>query len=196
MDSKGDLWQGGRESGIWRWRFLGVDQRGVPRYATKPETSPMPAPITDLLRVEYLPETDTMYLTGQTKERPISGGEWGTAGTVVCRWDDWTKPSRKLRYVQPIPYEAGKTFMVSFAVAGQLFAVVDCKTAEVFLYDNRTGLPVGSVKPGPEVHGESGWIDIRDGIRMVRLKNGDYRIFAEEDYKGKAIVYTLRDPLR
>ena len=28
--------------------------------------------------------TDTMWLTGQTKDRPISNGEWGTAGTVAA----------------------------------------------------------------------------------------------------------------
>jgi hypothetical protein len=137
-----------------------------------------------------------MYLTGQTKERPISGGEWGTAGTVVCRYEDWSKPTRRLRYQANLPYEAGKVFMVSFAVAGDLFFAVDCKSAEVFVYDNRSGKALGSLKPGQEVFGESGWVDFRDGIRATRLRNGDYLLCVEEDAKGKSILYTLQDPLR
>jgi len=196
MDSRGDLWQGGRDTGIWRWRFEGLDENGVPNYAAKPDHEPMPAPFSDLLRTDYQPETDVMYLTGQTKDREISGGEWGTAGTVVCRYDDWSKPTRKLRYRTDLPYEAGKTFMVSFAIAGDLFAVVDCKSARVFVYDNRDGKPLGSLNPGPEVYGESGWIDFRDGLRLTRLRSGDYRIFVEEDWKGKCLVYNLVNPQR
>lgn len=195
MDTHGDLWQAGRDTGIWRWRFEGLDRKGIPKYASAPHHEPMPAPFTDLLRTDYQPETDVMYLTGQTKDREITGGEWGTAGTVVCRYDDWSKPTRRLRYRTDLPYEAGKTFMASFAVAGDLFAVVDCKSAWVFVYDNRNGKPIGCLKPGAEVHQESGWIDFCDALRLTRLRSGDYEIFAEEDFKGKCLVYRLADPL-
>ena len=50
------------------------------------------------------------------------------------------------------------------------------------------------MKPGPEVHGESGWVDFRDGIRALR-RDGGYLVFVEEDYKGKSLVYRLEDPL-
>ncbi len=154
----------------------------------------MPGPLTDLLRTEYIPATDTMYLTGQTKDRPISGGEWGTAGTVVLRLDDWSK-SPRLRYRIDLPYRAEKTFMVSFAVAGDLAMAVDCKTAEVFVYDNRDGRPLGTMRPGPEVHRESGWVDFRDALRARRLRDGRYLVLVEEDWKAKCLVYRLDDPL-
>jgi hypothetical protein len=51
------------------------------------------------------------------------------------------------------------------------------------------------MKPGPEVHGESGWVDFRDAIRAVRRKDGRYLVFVEEDFKGKSLVYRLDDPL-
>lgn len=195
VDASGDIWQAGRESGIWRWRFLGLDDHGNPRYDPEPEHRPMPAPLTDLLRTEYLPATDTMYLTGQTKDRPISGGEWGTAGTVVLRFDDWSKGTARPRYRIDLPYQAEKRFIVSFCVAGELAFAVDCKSAEVFVYDGRDGRLLGSLKPGRVVHGESGWIDFRDGIRAVRRRDGSYLVFVEEDFKGKSIVYHLADPL-
>ena len=155
----------------------------------------MPAPFSDLLRTEYDPATDVMYLTGQTKDHPISGGEWGTAGTVVVRYDQWTK-ERKQRYRVNLPYEADKVFMVSFHVAGDLMFAVDCKKASVFVHDNRDGRFLGTMKPGPEVSGESGWVDFRDALRATRLKNGNYLVFVEEDSKAKTIIYQLEDPLR
>jgi hypothetical protein len=195
VDLAGDLWQAGRESGIWRWRLKGLDERGNPRYDPNPEHVAMPAPFTDLLRTEYVPETDTMFLSGQTKDRPISAGEWGTAGTVMVRYDRWSK-TRTPRFRIDLPYVGEKQFIVSIAYADELVFAVDCKTAEVFVYNLRDGSAVGSMKPGPEVHGESGWVDFRDGIRAIRRKNGSYLVFVEEDYKGKSLVYQLDDPLR
>lgn len=63
------------------------------------------------------------------------------------------------------------------------------------MYNLRDGSAVGSMKPGPEVHGESGWVDFRDGIRAIRRRDGSYLVFVEEDYKGKSLVYRLEDPL-
>ncbi len=195
VDLAGDIWQAGRESGIWRWRFQGLDEHHNPRYNTEPEHSPMPGPFTDLLRTEYVPETDTMYLSGQTRDRPISNGEWGTAGTVIVRYDHWSKGA-KLRHRIDLPYVGDKQFIVSIAYAGDLAFAVDCKSAEVFVYALGDGAALGSMKPGREVHNESGWIDFRDGIRALKRKDGSYLVFVEEDYKCKSIVYHLEDPLK
>ena len=85
--------------------------------------------------------------------------------------------------------------MVSFCVAGDLFFAIDCKSAKVNVYDQERGRLLGTLSPGPEVHGESGWVDFRDGIRASRLDDGSYLLFAEEDWKAKIIVYHLQDPL-
>lgn len=194
VDSAGDIWQAGRESGIWRWRFQGLDERGTPRYNPNPDHVDMPVPFTDLLRTEYVPETDTMYLSGQTKDRPISHGEWGTAGTVIVRYDDWSGTPR-IRYRIDLPYIGDKQFIVSVAYAGELAFAVDCKSVEVFVYNLADGSSLGTMKPGKEVHSESGWVDFRDGIRAMQRKDGSYLVFVEEDYKGKCLVYHLDDPL-
>ena len=195
VDDAGDIWQAGRDTGIWRWRFLGLDEHRNPKYDLEPQHREMPAPFNDLLRTEYIAATDTMYLTGQTKDRPITNGEWGTAGTVVVRFDDWSKGPKGPRYRIDLPYEPDKKFMVSFCVAGDLAFAVECRTAEVFVYDNRDGHLAGTMKPGPEVAGESGWVDFRDGIRAIRRRDGSYLVFVEEDWKGKTLVYNLADPL-
>ena len=195
VDSRGDIWQAGRDSGIWRWRFTGLDTHDNPQYNPKPDHWPMPQPFNDLLRTDYDQVSDTMYLTGQTKDRPISGGEWGTAGTVLARFDQWSKEP-KLRYRVNLPYTPEKVFMEAFHVAGDLAFFVDCKEAKVFVHDKSTGQLLGAMKPGPEVSGESGWTDFRDSLRAVQLKSGDYLVFVEEDWKAKILVYRLRNPLK
>jgi hypothetical protein len=195
VDPRGDIWQAGHNSGIWRWRFLGLDEHNNPKHDPKPDHWAMPAPFNDLLRTEYDPEADVMYLTGQTRDHSISGGEWGTAGTVVVRFDQWSKKPKQ-RYRVNLPYQADKLFMVSFHVAGDLFFTVDCKKARVYVYNNHNGKHLGVLKPGPEVNGESGWVDFCDALRATRLKDGSYLIFVEEDWKAKIIVYHLQDPLR
>ncbi len=196
VDSRGDIWQGDRKKGITRWTCGGVEKNGTPIYsADKIVHYDTPAEITDLLRTDYQAESDVMFLTGQTAERPITGGEWGTVGTEVFCYDGWTKPDRRLRYRVSLPYEAGKKWIVSFCTAGDLFFAVDCKSAEVFVHATPDGRLLGSLKPGPEVHGESGWVDFRDAIRAIRRKDGSYLVFVEEDAKGKTLVYHLDDPL-
>ncbi|MBY0458716.1 MAG: hypothetical protein K2V38_15360, partial [Gemmataceae bacterium] len=195
VDVRGDIWQAGRESGIWRWTFTGLDAKGNPKYDPKPDHWTMPEPFVDLLRTEYDPATDRMILTGATKERPISGGEWGTAGTVAARYESWSKkPVQKYRI--DFPYTAEKEFVVSVHAAGELLFAVDCKQANVRVYAAATGEHLGTMKPGPEVSGQSGWVDFCDAIRATRLTNGGYLVFVEEDWKAKVIVYHLDDPLK
>ena len=196
VDGAGDLWQAGRDTGIWRWKFLGLDPHGNPRYDPKPEHRDMPAPFTELLRTEYEPRSDVMWLTGQTQDHPVSGGEWGTAGTVVARYEAWSKGPKPPQYRVDLPYKAGERFMVSFCVAGDLFFTVDCKSARVFVYEKATGRHLGTLTPGPEVHRESGWLDFRDALRAAQLDDGSYLILAEEDYKAKILVYHMQNPLK
>ena len=77
------------------------------------------------------------------------------------------------------------------SVAGDYVFLVTFKTAEVYIYRADTGKLVKTLKPGKEVAGESGWIDIPYGIRAVRRRNGEYLVFVEEDWKGKVIFYRL-----
>jgi hypothetical protein len=116
-----------------------------------------------------------------------------TPTRVPLTFDDDRR--RKQSYRIDLPYVADKQFIVSVAYAGELAFAVDSKSAEVFVYNLQDGSAVGSIKPGPEVHGESGWVDFRDGNRAIRRKDGSYLVFVEEDYKGKSLVYRLDNPL-
>jgi hypothetical protein len=113
----------------------------------------------------------------------------------MVQFDTWSKKPT-LRYRVNLPYKPDSMLMESLHEAGDLIFIVDCKLANVFVYDKKTGKDLGTMKPGPEVQSESGWVDFRDVLRATRLKDGSYLVFVEEDYKAKVMVYHLDDPIR
>lgn len=200
MDTRGDIWQGdqGGQEPIRHYPLLGFDERGTPLYSrAKSTTCPMPEPMTHLLRIEYLPESDVMYLTGHTKDRPKTGGEWGQVGTEILRFDNWSKGNRTPRWRAALPYDPPKNVSCkSFCTAGDYAFAVEFRSARVHVFDVRSGKEVGQMTPGPEVARESGWIDFPDAMRAFRRKGGEYLVFVEEDAKAKVIVYRWRPGAR
>jgi hypothetical protein len=200
VDSNGDVWQASESGAIGHYPVQGLDTYGTPIYhAATSQKTPMPAPFKSLTRIKYFPETDTMYLTGYTNERPHIGKEWGTVGTEIVRYDNWNQ-SRNLRWRVALPYEpsdnpdpSAKSFLVIKAmdVVGDRVFAVSSKTAEVYVYDTATGTAIAQLKPGMEVAGESGWVDIPYGLRAFQRSNGEYLVFVEEDAKAKVIMYRL-----
>ncbi|MBP5976027.1 hypothetical protein HW132_25645 [Brasilonema sp. CT11] len=196
VDSKGDLWRTLRtQEGIRHYPLQGLDKKGNPIYSySSMKKDKTPSPITDLRRIEYFPNTDTMYLSGFTKEHPPIGDDSGVVGSEIIRYDNWSKGSRTPRWRTVIPYDTtGKREVMTEAmsVAGDYVFAVTGRTSEVYVYKAATGKQVQKLKPGAEVAGESGWIDIPYGIRAFRRSNGEYLVFVEEDWKGKVIMYQL-----
>ena len=62
----------------------------------------------------------------------------------------------------------------------------------VHVYEKDTGREVGVIKPGPEVGGASGWVDVPNGISASRQADGEYLVFVEEDARGKVMMYRWR----
>jgi hypothetical protein len=204
VDSDGGVWQGwqpGTEKPVKYLPLQGLDLQGNPIHDRAKEQSwPLPSGMTHLLRLEYLPATDTLYLAGHTAERPKTGGEWGQVGSEVWRIDGWMRGNRTPRYRAVLPYlpETGASApgvsvpnatIKSLAVEGDHFFAVESRTAIVHVYDAGTGRKVGTMSPGPEVGKESGWVDFPDAIRATRRKDGEYLVFVEEDAKAKIITY-------
>jgi sugar lactone lactonase YvrE len=198
VDVNGDIWQGDQtgETPIHHFKFGGLDGKGNPQYRREnSESLPLPKPLVHLLRIEYHARDDVMYLTGYTADRPKTGDEWGQVGTEILRYEDWSKPSRSLSVRIPLPYDPAKKITVkSFCSAADLAFAVESRSAAVHVYDNQSGRELGVLKPGPEVGGESGWVDFPDAIRAIRRLDGEYLVFVEEDAKGKVLIYRFRDP--
>ncbi|MEH2460723.1 hypothetical protein [Nostoc sp.] len=196
VDSKGDVWKALRtQDGIRHYPLQGIDPKGNPIYSySSMEKQTIPSIFNDLRRLEYFPQTDTMYLSGFTVDHPAFGDDTGVAGSEIARFDNWSQGNRTPRWRIVIPYDTTGKREVSTAamsVAKDYVFAVTVKTAEVNVYNATTGVQVQQLKPGPEVGSESGWIDIPYGIRAFRRSNGEYLVFVEENWKGKVIMYRL-----
>jgi hypothetical protein len=84
VDSKGDVWKTLRTQdgiGIRHYPLQGLDAKGNPIYTSKSlQKQKTPSIFTDIRRIEYFPETDTMYLSGFTKEHPPVGDDTKSLG--------------------------------------------------------------------------------------------------------------------
>ncbi len=158
-----------------------------------PETTP----IEGVMRSVYVPATDTLYLGGYNEANPLSPppifGEFGMVGRVVARYNNWTTdPTHTPVWSTVLPFDplydvwkAGK----GLDVAGNRVYVGMADTRKILVYEAATGTLLKSMQPGPEVAGESGWLDTIVSLNAFQRSNGDYLVFAEEDYSGKALIY-------
>ncbi len=195
VDSKGDIWfSDGRQ--IIRHRWKGFDAKGDPIYErANPERWDAPAPFTEVARLKYVPETDTLYLAGYTQEVPSPS--WGLMGGVLARYDGWLRGNRSSRWTVTMPQDDEGLYPKEFDVAGDyIFAVMIKPTrgvpAMVHVYRVDNGAKVGVMFPGREVGGNSGWVDMVHGIHAFRTSAGDYLVVVEEDWRGKNLVYHWR----
>ncbi|MBW4636541.1 MAG: hypothetical protein KME30_33110 [Iphinoe sp. HA4291-MV1] len=201
VDSKGDVWKTLRSQdgiGVRHYPVQGLDDQGNPIYTYRSmEKQKTPSIFTDLRRIEYFPETDTMYLSGFTKDNSAINGDYAKlVGSEIARYDNWSKGNRNPRWriVFPVDKSAPPEVLppAAISVAGDYVFAVTIKKAEVYVYNAKTGKMARTLKPGPEVANESGWVDIPYGIRAFRRSNGEYLVFVEEDAKAKVIMYRLR----
>ncbi|WP_017656212.1 hypothetical protein [Fortiea contorta] len=197
VDSRGDVWKTLRtQDGIRRYPLQGLDANGNPIYTySSMRKQKTPSIFTDLRRIEYFPETDTMYLSGFTAQNPQNGDDTRVVGSEIVRFDNWSKGNTKPRWRTVIPYDkTGKREIstAAMSVAGDYLFAVTVKNPQVYVYNATTGALVKTIKPGPEVAGESGWVDIPHGVRAFRRSNGEYLVFVEEDWKAKVILYRFK----
>ncbi|MGB3420911.1 MAG: hypothetical protein WBA52_10840 [Dolichospermum sp.] len=196
VDSKGDVWKTLRiKDGIRRYPLQGIDNKGNPIYSySSMQKIKTPSIFNDLRRIEYFPETDTMYLSGFTIEHPAFGDDTGVVGSEIVRFDNWSRGNPTPKWRTVVPYDTTgqrKVSTAAMSIAGDYVFAVTVKTAEVYVYKAATGELVKKMSPGPEVGNKSGWVDIPYGIRAFRRANGQYLVFVEENWQGKVLVYQL-----
>jgi hypothetical protein len=197
VDSQGDVWKTLRtKDGIRHYPLQGLDNHGNPIYTySSMEKQKTPSLFSDLRRIEYLPETDTMYLSGFTVDHPPVGDDTKVLGSEIVRFDNWSRGNSTPRWRIVVPHDTTGKREVSTAamsIAGDYVFAVTVKTAEVYVYNAKTGAFIKNLKPGPEVAKESGWVDIPYGIRAMRRANGEYLVFVEENAKAKVLVYRFK----
>ncbi len=207
IEPKGDIWQATLDKGLRRFLYQGLDKIGNPIWNFEHmELFPHPAEFKQVKRIRYIPETDMLYLGGCAT---IDGVEhknqhWKPMGPVICRYDNFLKGEKKLRWKTVLPYVSGSKGHEScepmgFDVAGDYIFVPytgaskesGFKTGHVEVLRADDASPVGWMEPDPKTVGEIGLQDMRECISAHKRKNGEYVIFLEDDYKAKVVMYRL-----
>lgn len=201
IDANGDIWSAGDK--VYRHRFAGLDDHGAPTWQTVAEQSPRPAPFNgehdDLRRIKYVAATDTLYLSGYTKDypnHPYNG--FPVAGRVFARYDNWSRsrtPAPATQIVFPYDPFSGGLAQEGLDVAGDYLFVVSLYDAQVLVYDLRNGNLVATLVAGPEIAGFSGWVDMPYSLSAHKLDSGEYLVLAEEDGRNKEIIYRWKPNL-
>ncbi len=197
VDTNGDIWQTiTNPHAIRKFPLQGFDKHGNPIYAWQSMTEEtLPEPFNSVTRIEYHPDSDTMYLCGYTDKYPFNPDWWKDAGKVIARYDDWSKGNRKYRYTMLTPWDLKsnpKVTTIAMTAAGDyLFTVGVQSRAKVWVFDNKTGKPVRTIEPDNTIGGieETGWVDIPNGVQAMKRENGEYLILVEEDYHSKVVLY-------
>jgi hypothetical protein len=201
VGEKGDVWFASHHGEIRRWIVAGFNEHTIPAWAEQPDLLHIPTNyFTSVCRIEYEAATDTLYVGGYSDERPLPSGDWGLLGTRVARFDHFMEAPHvrwtvELDYDPPSVPHAQRRLPKAMDVEEGLLFVGYCRGAEIDVYDAADGRSLASLKPGPAVDSQSGWLDIPYAIRAHRLASGAaWLVIAEEVWKGKNILYWLEDP--
>ncbi len=205
VDANCNLWLVYYDGRVRQYPFTGFDAAGNPAYSNA-VVYPKINDFNEIMRVSYDTESDTLYLSGFTSDHSRVGG-WGDAGPVFKRYPH-LKQSQTADLTINLPYKYVKNadgsdnnqdsrYIKDWSVAGDyLFATFVSKNDQT----NLQGSPVVfSLKNGsrvmnfqtkaPIVDNDAGWVDVQGGIHAMRSSNGEYRVFLEDDWKNKFLLF-------
>lgn len=193
VDDAANVWLATGNSGIRKMPLQGVDAVGNPIYSySSSKVYAMPQPFTRIARIVYDSTNDVMYISGYTSTMPYDKANWKSIGRVLARYDHWSSGTPSLQWVVPLAFNPAYSpalFPVCLAAAGNYVFAAQGPTAQLDVYDARTGQTVGALKPDSTVGNTSGWIDAQMGISAAVLPNGQYAVLAEEDARAKVLMY-------
>jgi hypothetical protein len=161
-------------------------------------------------RMQYLSESDVMYISGFTYDFPWQFDEFYTAGRVLYRFDNWSKnPTVHEGYPIGLSYigdgsyqDSSDPFQVIFSftvIDDRLFLAYQREGSvgyeqEMHVIDADSAELLGVLHPDWTLMGEHfGLIDICYAINGIKRKDGTYKVLVQEDRHNKNILYTVWD---
>lgn len=199
FDADGGYWRPLWSERIVYYPMLGIDDAGVPRYPASPSRSwDCPAEFSDMERIEYIPASDTLYVSGYTEAWPQRDKQFIPAGTAIAAYPGWLAGEEGVAgaaaWICRLPYSPGRPYAVakSMAVAGDYVFVFYAGVEMVVVIDARSGDLVGRMVPTEAIAGTHGDADVPWAITAARLADGRYAVFCEDDRYAKQVVYIWR----
>lgn len=196
VDFEGNVWRGTRGQGVMYWHLKGLDDSDLPQY-DEPVRFPLPEGISDAKRVFYDSRNDELILAGFSPEKPDSKDTWWCMGSTIAVCRDFLKNNGHVEpsplFYIPFHIEDGSgldhTNAKAMTVEGDYIFVAIAREGLIHIYDRHTGVKVEELRPGENVHGQSGWCDFNYAINARLMPDGSYTILIEENAFGKILVH-------
>jgi len=182
LDSNGDIWAGlDKTNAISHYPLTGFDSTGKPLWGAA-ITMPLPRTISQLTRIIYLRESDTMILT----QGAAGSSDWTAIGSRVEVYHGWlagnrTSPNPVITLTAANPK--------SIAAAGNyLFVGYVHTVANIDAFNLTTGkLDITLTNSNPNMVDVGNDVDSMYGLRAYRRSTGEYEV-TKDNYNGSSIV--------
>jgi hypothetical protein len=190
LDSKGDIWAGlDKTNVISHYPLTGFDANGKPVWGAA-ITMPIPRTISQLTRIIYLPDSDTMILT----QGPTGSTDWTAVGSRVEVYHGWlagnrTTPNPVINIISANPK--------SIVAAGNYLFVGYVHTApNIDAFNLTTGnIDTTLVNSNPNSVNVGNDVDSMYGLRAYRRSTGEYEVTKDNYNDASIVVYRWTPPV-
>lgn len=177
LDTTGSIWTGlDKTNAIQYNQLTGFNASGAPIWAA-PVSTPTPASIAPLTRIEYVPATDTMVLTG--------GTTWTLVGSRVEVYKNWKAGNRTPNPVVNLTRAVAK----SISAAGKYLFVGYYAIPTIDVFDLNTGNLALSLVSNNNVYIGND-VDSMYGIKAYLGPDGVYTITKDNYNANSVIIYS------
>lgn len=181
LDSAGNVWTSlDKSNAIQKYPLTGFAANGAPIWGAAVST-PTPASVARLNRIEYLPESDTMILGGGSED-------WTLLGNRIEVYQGWGGGNRVPNAVITLNRAQAK----SMSAAGSYLFVGYYAVPNVDVFDLATGGFVMTLVSNNNVFVGND-TDSMYGVKAYKKSNGEYMI-CKDDYNTNKVVIYRWDP--
>lgn len=179
LASNGDVWTSAdKTNAIQRYPLTGFAANGSPIWGPVVST-PTPASIARLNRIEYLPPTDTMILAG-------GNADWTLIGNRVEVYNGWLAGNRTPNVVITLSRAQAK----AMTAAGSYLFVGYYAVNNIDVFSLTTGALVLTMTGTNGVHTGND-TDSMYGIKAYKKSNGQYMVTKDDYNTTKNVIYTF-----
>jgi hypothetical protein len=189
LDSKGDIWAGlDKTNVISHYPLTGFDANGKPVWGAA-ITMPIPQTISQLTRIIYLPESDTMILT-----QGASGStDWTAVGSRVEVYHGWLAGNRTTP--NPVINITSANPKSIVAAGNYLFVGYVHTVPNIDAFNLTTGkLDTTLVNSNPNTVDVGNDVDSMYGLRAYRRSTGEYEVTKDNYNDSSIVVYRWTPP--
>jgi hypothetical protein len=189
LDSKGDIWAGlDKTNVISHYPLTGFDANGKPVWGAA-ITMPIPQTISQLTRIIYLPESDTMILT----QGATGSTDWTAVGSRVEVYHGWLAGNRTTP--NPVINITSANPKSIVAAGNYLFVGYVHTVPNIDAFNLTTGkLDTTLVNSNPNTVDVGNDVDSMYGLRAYRRSTGEYEVTKDNYNDSSIVVYRWTPP--